>query len=137
MRRVRMGFPASAMALPMPASLAERRKAAAPLALLLIGWGLALGPLLHALIGHGLPVLTTAADTTWVRHGPERSGPPARPHGHSHPVDSTDHFQLSIHPVVPPVTAPMLVVRAESSGEVPQQEPTLARRWSPAVPEGP
>jgi hypothetical protein len=132
-----MRLTASAMPSLMSASLAERRMAAAPLALLLVGWGLAVEPLSHAVIGHGLPVLTGTSDATWVRHGPKRSAPPARPQGHRHAVDALDHFQLSIQPSAPPVVAPLLVVRAESSREARKPAPARDRRWSPAVPQGP
>ena len=106
-------------------------------ALLLVGWGLALGPLSHALIGHGVPFLSSAEDATWVRHGPKRSAPPARPQGHRHAIDALDHFQLSIHPSAPPAAALLLVLRTESSREAGRPAPALDRRWSPAVPQGP
>jgi hypothetical protein len=132
-----MGHPTSAMPRPMPASLAQRRLAATPLALLLVGWGLALGPLWHAVVGHGLPVLTSAEDSGWVHHGPKRSGVPPRPQGHAHAVDAPDHFQVPIHLAAPPAVAPLLVVRAESSQESVEPAPTLDRRWVPALPQGP
>src|SRR5215831_14750191 len=54
---------------------AQRRSEAAPLALALVGWVLALAPIAHPLLAHGAPFLRTTLDDGWVHHPGERQSP--------------------------------------------------------------
>jgi len=118
---------------------AQRRSDAVPLALVLAGWALAVAPVAHPLLAHGVPFLRLAADERWVQHdaaGRPGDAPP-RPAGHSHAPGSPEHLQL---PVLAAGGPPILetVVLA-----LPAQPPpgglavALPRRWSQEQPQAP
>jgi len=75
---------------------AQRRSDAAPLALVLAGWALAVAPVAHPLLTHGVPFLRVAADERWVEHdgaGHREQAPPRRA-GHSHAPGAPEHLQV-------------------------------------------
>ena len=118
---------------------AQRRTEAAPLALLLAGWALAVAPVAHPLLAHGIPFLRQAADDGWIQHDgdrhPQRAPQPA--HGHSHAPGAPEHLQV---PVL--ATAATSVFRTVMLGlpAPPRSERlavTLPRRWSQEQPQAP
>ena len=99
---------------PTRRTLAQRRSDAAPLALVLAGWALAVAPIAHPLLAHGVPFLRDAADERWVQHESDPHGQPRGPqHGHSHAPGAPEHLQ------------------------VPALAATLPRRWSQEQPQAP
>ena len=118
---------------------AQRRSDAAPLALVLAGWALAVAPVAHPLLAHGLPVLRDAADERWVQHGSDRHHEPGpRPwHGHSHAPGAPEHLQV---PVLVAASSPgfrtvMLALPAPPRSEA--LAVSLPRRWSQEQPQAP
>jgi hypothetical protein len=117
----------------------QRRSDAAPLALVLAGWALAVAPLAHPLLAHGVPFLRLAADERWVQHdapGHPDEAPP-RPAGHSHAPGSPEHLQLPVLAAgAPPVLEAVLLA-------LPAPPPpaglagALPRRWSQEQPQAP
>ena len=124
---------------PIRRTRAQRRTDAAPLALVLAGWALAVAPLAHPLLAHGVPFLRLAADERWVQHdapGHPDEAPP-RPSGHSHAPGSPEHLQL---PVLAGGGPPVLeaVLRALPAPPPPAGlSPALPRRWSQEQPQAP
>jgi hypothetical protein len=118
---------------------AQRRSDAAPLALVLAGWALAVAPVAHPLLAHGVPFLHLAADERWVEHdaGGHDGRTPPRPAGHSHAPGAPEHLQLPmLAAAAPPVLATVLLTLPAPP---PPAGPELAlpRRWSQEQPQAP
>jgi len=119
--------------------LAQRRRDAAPFALVLMGWVLAVGPLAHQLLAHGAPFLQHPGDDGWVQHANERGSPraPARPPAHHHAPGSPEHLQVPLLATAP-VTALRAVLVATPAAPLPAWRPvTLPRRWTEEQPQAP
>jgi hypothetical protein len=119
----------------------QRRIRAAPVGLLLLGWGLGLGPLAHAVVAHGDPVLRTGGEPGWVDHSARpssrRRAPVELPPAHRHAPGAPEHLQLAMSPAPAMPAVALVVRRVELLREVGWQAPTLPRRRQPAVPCGP
>jgi hypothetical protein len=101
---------------------AQRRSDAAPLALVLAGWALAVAPIAHPVLAHGLPFLRVAADERWVQH------------------DACGNEGRTQVPVLAAIPTPVLqtVVLASRAPPPPAGlAPTLPRRWSQEQPQAP
>ena len=126
---------------PLPCTPQQRDRArSAPLALLLAVWGLMLGPLAHAVIAHGEPILRSGVDEGWIRHRPatpEPSHAPERPRGHAHAPGVPDHFRLALVVSQLPGLPDLVLVRARPPSLIVRGAPTLARRWAQEQPQGP
>ena len=119
---------------------AQRRSEAAPLALVLAGWALAVAPIAHPLLAHGTPFLRTGADDGWVHHGapghPGSGGLPIPP-GHHHAPGAPEHLQLPLLAATPPAIF-RTVVLASAAPPGPARRPVfLPRRWSTEQPQAP
>jgi hypothetical protein len=118
----------------------RRRAHSGPLGLLLAVWGLMLGPLAHAVVAHGEPLLRAAEDEGWIRHRPavpDRSRAPELPRGHAHAPGVPDHFRLAlIATTAPAIPAPVLV-HTRNASPARRPPPTLGRRWAQEQPQGP
>jgi len=118
---------------------AQRRREAAPLALVLAGWALAVAPVAHPLLAHGTPFLRAAADEGWVQHETDRHHQPGphRGHGHSHAPGAPEHLQISVLAVTSTLIfqTVMLELPAPPQGE--RRAVTLPRRWSQEQPQAP
>ncbi|MGZ5957158.1 MAG: hypothetical protein ACXWLI_01955 [Myxococcaceae bacterium] len=118
---------------------AQRRSDAAPLALVLAGWVLAVAPVAHPLLAHGTPFLRQAADAGWVHHadGSRVPGEPVRPASHRHAPGAPEHLQVPLLAAVPPA-AFLTVMRAVVSPPRGERRPvSLPRRWSEEQPQAP
>lgn len=118
---------------------AQRRSDAAPLALVLAGWALALAPVAHPLLAHGVPFLRLAADERWVQHdadGHEGRAPPRRA-GHSHAPGAPEHLQVPVLAVAasPALEAVLLALPAQRART--GLAVALPRRWSQEQPQAP
>jgi len=119
---------------------AQRRSEAAPLALVLAAWALALAPVAHALLAHGTPFLRTADDERWVQHesDPQHHPPGPQPwHGHSHAPGAPEHLKV---PVLAAASSPVLLTVMLALPAPPRSEHrpvTLPRRWSQEQPQAP
>jgi hypothetical protein len=123
---------------PNPPSTEQLQRArAAPLGLLLLGWGLGFGPVAHAVVAHGDPVLRDSGDTSWAQHtrgsGGERSPVPT----HRHAPGALEHLQLVIASVAVALVVAAFRLRVRSALEVAWRGPFLPRWWLPEVPCGP
>lgn len=118
---------------------AQCRSDAAPLALVVAGWVLAVAPVAHPLLAHGTPFLRQPADAGWVHHA-ERSptpGGPVRPASHSHAPGAPEHLQVPLLAAAPPA-AFLTVMRAVVSPPRGERRPfSLPRRWSEEQPQAP
>jgi hypothetical protein len=125
----------------LPGTPQQRDRArSAPLALLLAVWGLMLGPLGHAVIAHGEPILHSGSDEGWIGHRPatpDTSPAPERPRGHAHAPGVPDHFRLALLASEPPGLPDLVLVRGRSPSPLLRVAPTLARRWAQEQPQGP
>jgi hypothetical protein len=123
---------------------AQRRSDAGPLALVLVGWALAIAPMAHPLLAHGVPFLRAAGDERWMQHEGDpqphsresRPGPQPR-HGHSHAPGAPEHLQV---PVLAAASSPlfqtvMLALPAPPGSE--RLAVTLPRRRSQEQPQAP
>jgi hypothetical protein len=123
--------------MPHPSSLErERRLKAAPFALVLLFWGLGLGPLAHAVFAHGEPVLHESGDSGWVQHTAGQRGalPSEAPLAHHHSPGALEHLQLAIASATVTVRLVAVVVAVKVQAPVARQAPAL-RRWQlPEVP---
>ena len=118
---------------------AQRRSDAAPLALVLAGWALAVAPIAHPVLAHGLPFLRVAADERWVQHdacGNEGRTPP-RPAGHSHAPGSPEHLQVPVLATIPTPVLQTVVLASRAPPPPAGLAPTLPRRWSQEQPQAP
>jgi hypothetical protein len=120
--------------------LAQRRSDAAPLALVLAAWALAVAPLAHPLLAHGVPFVHDAADDRWVQHESDGQRHPPGPqpwHGHSHAPGAPEHLQL---PVLAAASSPVFLTVMLALPAPPRSERsviTLPRRWSHEQPQAP
>ena len=108
--------------------------------LLLAVWGLMLGPVAHAVIAHGEPVLRSDVDEGWIRHrpvSPDSSPAPELPRGHAHAPGVPDHFRLALVASEPPQMPDLVLVRARPPVLAVRVAPALARRWAQEQPQGP
>jgi hypothetical protein len=125
----------------LPSSERQRRLHAAPVGLLLLGWGLGLGPLAHAVIAHGEPLLHESGDASWVQHAdakrpgepPPREAAPA----HHHAPGAIEHLQLAISAGAPLLTVAVVLLRVELAELITWQAPVLPRWRLPEVPGAP
>ena len=126
---------------PMPSTPQQRDRArSAPMGLLLAVWGLMLGPVAHAVIAHGEPVLRSGVDEGWIRHrpvSPDSSRAPELPRGHAHAPGVPDHFRLALVASEPPQMPEPVLVRARRPSPSVRAAPPLARRWPQEQPQGP
>lgn len=128
--------------LPVPSTPEKQRRIrAAPLGLVLLGWGLGVGPLAHAVLAHGELVLHDGADPGWVAHA-ERAGrrgemPPRAPTGHSHAPGAPEHLRLAVLPSAAVLVVAAALVAVEAARVPGWEAPVLARWRLPEVPCGP
>ncbi len=118
---------------------AQRRSDAAPLALVLAGWALAVAPVAHPLLAHGVPFLHLAADGGWVQHdadGHDGRTPP-RPAGHSHAPGSPEHLQLPVLAVAAPPVLEAVLLASPAPPPPAGLALALPRRWSQEQPQAP
>jgi hypothetical protein len=119
---------------------AQRRSEAAPLALVLAAWALALAPVAHPLLAHGAPFLRTAADERWVQHESDPHHPQHGPqpwHGHSHAPGAPEHLQV---PLLAAASSPLfqtVVLALPTPARTERRALTLPRRWSQEQPQAP
>lgn len=118
----------------------QRRSDAAPLALVVAGWALAVAPLAHPLLAHGTPFLRHAADAGWVHHekdGHHAPSRPASPATHHHAPGAPEHLQAPLLAAAPagPFQTVMRAVLAPPRAEC--RPLTLPRRWSDEQPQAP
>jgi len=118
---------------------AQRRSDAAPLALVLAGWALAVAPVAHPLLAHGPLFLRAAADERWVQHDADGHAgqTPPRPAGHSHAPGSPEHLQVPALASVPPQTLETVEVAQRTSPPPTGLAPAIPRRWSQEQPQAP
>ena len=121
------------------ASHAKRRSEAGPLALVVAGWVLAIAPVAHPLLAHGIPFLKDAADAGWVHHADERQNParPALPASHQHAPGAPEHLQLPVLAAVPPAAFLTAMVAVVSPPRQEHRPVSLPRRWSEEQPQAP
>ncbi|HEY1905105.1 MAG TPA: hypothetical protein VGG91_03630 [Myxococcaceae bacterium] len=125
---------------PTRGTSAQRRSEAAPLALVLAGWALAVAPVVHPLLAHGTPFLRAAADEGWIHHtahgAPGGGGVPLPP-AHRHAPGAPEHIQLPLLAVTPPAIFRTLVL-ASPAPHAPVRRPVvLPRWWSMEQPQAP
>lgn len=119
----------------------QRRQRAAPLALLLLGWGLGLGPLAHAVLAHGERLVRDSAEQGWLRHS--GSGHPAQPArgdavpSHRHAPGAPEHLQLAASATLVCLAVAVLLYRVWTLAAPAWRAPQLPRWWPPAVPGAP
>ena len=118
---------------------AQRRSDAAPLALLLAGWMLAVAPLAHPLLAHGTPFLHHVADRGWVHHRDGHGEPsgPARPEEHHHAPGAPEHLQLPLLAAAPPTVFQTVVLASQPPQPDARRAVSLPRRWSQEQPQAP
>jgi hypothetical protein len=121
------------------ATHAQRRSDAAPLALVLAGWVLAVAPLAHPLLAHGTPLLRQAADEGWVRHGAGdgRTTGPATPAEHHHAPGAPEHLQVPLLAAAAPTVFQTVVLASRQRPPVAGRAIPLSRRWSQEQPQAP
>jgi hypothetical protein len=125
----------------LPSSGRQRRLRAAPVGLLLLGWGLGLGPLAHAVLAHGDPLLQESGDASWVQHAdatragetPTREAAPA----HHHAPGALEHLQLAISASAPALTVAVVLLRVQLVELTAWRAPVLPRWRLPEVPGAP
>ncbi|HVP62643.1 MAG TPA: hypothetical protein VMT11_18945 [Myxococcaceae bacterium] len=117
----------------------QRRSDAAPLALVLAGWVLAVVPIAHPLLAHGTPFLRDSADEGWVHHGDghRRGKGPAVPAGHHHAPGAPEHLQVQLLATAPPAPFQTVVLAFRSPPPRPGAIRSLPRRWSEEQPQAP
>ena len=118
---------------------AQRRSDAAPLALALVGWVLAVVPIAHPLLAHGTPFLRTTLDEGWVHHtdGPRAPSRPSAPPEHHHAPGTPEHLQLPLLAAVTPPAFETVLLAWQVPVPIPHRELSLARRWSQEQPQAP
>jgi hypothetical protein len=117
---------------------AQRRSDAAPLALALAGWVLAVAPIAHPLLAHGTPFLRTALDDGWVHHPGERRSPgPSAPPEHHHAPGAPEHLQLPLLAAVTPPAFETVLLAWRVPIQIPHRKLSLPRRWSQEQPQAP
>ncbi len=111
------------------------------MALLLLCWGLGLGPLAHAVLAHGEPVVRDSAERGWLQHtGSGHPAPPSRGDAapaHRHAPGAPEHLQLAVSAAVVCLAVAVLLHRVWMPAAPGWHAPVLARWWRPAVPGAP
>jgi hypothetical protein len=119
---------------------AQRRSEAAPLALVLAGWVLAVAPIAHPLLAHGTPFLRVAAEEGWIHHAahgaPGRRGMPLPP-AHHHAPGAPEHLQISLLAATPPTLFRTVVLASPAPHPLARRPVVLPRRWSTEQPQAP
>ena len=119
----------------------ERRNRAAPFGLVLLLWGLGGGPLAHAVLAHGEPLLHDSGDQGWVQHADGERGreslPREAPLPHHHAPGELEHLQLAISPMVVTLTVAAFLVAVAVSESTAWRAPALPRWRLPEVPGAP
>jgi len=118
---------------------AQRRSEAAPVALVLAVWVLAIAPLAHPLLAHGAPFLRQSADEGWVHHRTSGHPPatPALPGEHRHAPGAPEHLRLALLAAVAPRVFETAVLAFRSLPPVAIRAVTLPRRWTQEQPQAP
>jgi hypothetical protein len=123
---------------PTRRTLAQRRSDAAPLALVLAGWALAVAPIAHPLLAHGVPFLRDAADERWVQHESDPHGHPRGPqHRHSHAPGAPEHLQVPALAAAPSPVFQTVMLALAALAQSERLAATLPRRWSREQPQAP
>jgi hypothetical protein len=119
---------------------AQRRREAAPLALVLAAWALAVAPIAHPLLAHGTPFLRTALDDGWVHHAAGghsgRGGVPLSP-AHHHAPGAPEHLQLPLLAAATPTVFATVLIAVRPPPPSPGVALSLPRRWSMEQPQAP
>jgi hypothetical protein len=117
---------------------AQRRTEAAPLALMIAGWALAVAPVAHPLLAHAVPFLRDGADERWVQHrsGHHPGGPPA-PSGHTHAPGAPEHLQLPLLAAAAPAAFRTVLLALRLPPSPAGAAVSLPRRWSEEQPQAP
>lgn len=119
----------------------ERRLRTAPVGLLLLAWGFGVGPLAHAVLSHGAPLVHESGDRGWVRHavaeGPSAPASSETPAPHHHAPGTLEHLQLAVSSAVISLTLAVLLVAVTTSSSTVWPAPLLARWRLPEVPGAP
>jgi len=125
--------------LPGQSRHAQRRCEAAPVALLLAVWALAIAPLVHPLLAHGVPFLRQSADEGWVHHRASGHPPatPALPGKHRHAPGAPEHLRLAFFAATPPRDFETTVLAFQSPPPASIPAVTVPRRWTQEQPQAP
>ena len=106
--------------------------------LLLLAWGFGIGPLAHAVLAHGAPLVHASGDRGWVRHavaeGPGAPTSSETPAPHHHAPGTLEHLQLAVSSALVILTLAVLLVAVTASPPTVWQAPPLARWRFPEVP---
>jgi len=118
---------------------AQRRSEAAPVALVLAVWVLAIAPLAHPLLAHGAPFLRQSADEGWVHHRTSGHPPaaPALPGEHRHAPGAPEHLKIPFLPAALVLVFRTVVRAFRSPPLAPARAVALPRRWSQEQPQAP
>lgn len=125
---------------PARATQAQRRRDAAPLALVVAGWALAAAPLAHPLLAHGTPFLQHPADEGWVHHQKDGQHAPTgvpRPTAHHHAPGAPEHLQVPLLAAAPALPFQTVMHAVLSPPEAQHRPVSLPRRWSNEQPQAP
>ena len=125
---------------PTRGTSAQRRSEAAPLALVLAAWALAVAPVAHPLLSHGTPFLRAAADEGWVHHAahvPSGRGGLPLPPVHHHAPGAPEHLQLPLLAAAAPTVFETVLVAVRQPPPAPGIPVSLPRRWSAERPQAP
>jgi len=118
----------------------QRRLRAAPVGLLLLFWGLGLGPLAHAVIAHGEPLLHESGDGGWVQHASPAHRPSRRdaaPASHQHAPGALEHLQLAMASAPATLALVAVLLLLAVTGVAAWRAPVLPRWRLPEVPGAP
>jgi hypothetical protein len=119
----------------------ERRLRTASLGLVLLAWGLGVGPVAHAVLAHGAPLERESGDQGWVQHAVSERGslPTSRetPAPHHHAPGALEHLQLAAASVSVTLTVAVVLVAVAASQSAVWEAPALSRWRFPEVPGAP
>jgi hypothetical protein len=126
----------------LPSTERHRRLRAAPLGLLLLGWGLGLGPLAHAVFAHGFLPLHDSGDAGWVQHADRGRDNGAAQHDgapppHRHAPGTLEHLQLAMSAAAVTLTVTAVLLQMERTELTAWRGPVLPRWRLPEVPGAP
>jgi len=118
---------------------AQRRSDAAPLALVLACWALAVGPVAHPLLVHGVPFLRGSADERWVRHhdGRHDQSRPRDTGAHRHAPGAPEHLQVPLLAAAAPAAFQTVLIALPAPPHAETLVLSLPRRWSQEQPQAP
>jgi len=125
-----------------PPTERQHRLRAAPVGLLLLGWGLGVGPLAHAVLAHGEPLLHDSGDRGWVQHTEkERSRRSAQsepaPSSHHHAPGALEHLQLAVSAGAVSLRVAAVFLLVAVVERIAWRAPLLSRWRLPEVPGAP